>query len=229
MIVADVMTRNVVFVAPDARLEEVLRLMIDRKLSGLPVVEKDGSVVGMITEGDLMRRPEIDTQGEGPGWLETFFLPGSGAYDYMRKHARDASALMSPDVVTIAPDAKLADAVRLMQAHRVKRLPVVKDGRLVGVLARADLIKALAGTLEPVPALSDSEIAARLSAEIAKQGWVPTANIETTVKDGVVDLFGTISDLRQRHALRVLAETAGARSVRDRLVCIEPISGAVLD
>ncbi|MEI9931369.1 MAG: CBS domain-containing protein [Rhizomicrobium sp.] len=103
MIVSDIMTRDVVFVTPDTRLEEAARLMADRKLSGLPVVEKDGSVAGMITEGDLLRRVEIGTEGKTPGWFEMFFLPGASAYDYVRTHAHKIGMLMSSDVVSIKP------------------------------------------------------------------------------------------------------------------------------
>lgn len=229
MIVSDIMTRDVVSVPPDARLEDAVRLMVEHKISGLPVVEKDGNVVGMITEGDLLRRAEIGTEGKAPGWFEAFFLPGTSAYDYVLTHARKVGVLMSADVVSISPEATLAEAAKLMRSHNIKRLPVVSKGRLVGILARANLVNVLAKALLPSAPLSDPEIRARLSTELAKQGWFPRAQVYTRVENGVVEYRGTISDVRQREALRALAETAGAKRVSDKLVCIEPISGALID
>lgn len=229
MIVSDIMTRNAVSVSPDMGLEDAVHLMVDRKISGLPVAEKDGKMVGMITEGDLLRRAEMGTEGKSPGWFEMFFLPGTSAHDYVRTHARKVGMLMSTDVIFVSPNATLAEAATLMRSHRVKRLPVIDKGRLVGILSRADLMKVLADSLRPCAPLSDTEIKARLSAELAKQGWFPSAQVDTHIENGVVEYRGTISDARERDALRALAETAGARSVNDKLVCIEPISGALID
>jgi len=229
MIVSDVMTREVASVKPEAELKDAVFTMVDRKLSGLPVVDKDGQVVGMITEGDLLRRAEIGTQGKEPGWFALFFTPGSAAFDYVRTHARKVEMLMSPNVVSIAPSAEVAEAARLMQDHGVKRLPVVENGRLVGILARADLLKLLAGALESSVPASDSELLSRISAELKGQGWVPKANVHVSVDDGVVELSGLVTDMRHRDALSALAESAGARQVRNKMVCIEPLSATRID
>jgi len=229
MIVSDVMTREVASVKPEAELKDAVFTMVDRKLSGLPVVDKDGQVVGMITEGDLLRRAEIGTQGKEPGWFALFFTPGSAAFDYVRTHARKVEMLMSPNVVSIAPSAEVAEAARLMQDHGVKRLPVVENGRLVGILARADLLKLLAGALESSVPVPDSELLSRISAELKGQGWVPKANVQISVDDGVVELSGLVTDMRHRDALSALAESAGARQVRNKMVCIEPISATQID
>jgi len=229
MIVSDVMTREVASVKPESALKDAVFLMVDRKLSGLPVVDDDGHVVGMITEGDLMRRSEIGTQGREPGWFELLFMPGTAAYDYVRTHARKVEMLMSSNVVSIAPSAELAEAARLMQKHGVKRLPVVEDGRLVGILARADLLKMLAGALESCLPVSDSELMSRISAELKGQGWIPKANVHVSVDDGVVELSGVVMDMRHRDALSALAESAGARQVRNKMVCIEPLSATRID
>jgi CBS-domain-containing membrane protein len=183
----------------------------------------------MLTEGDLLRRAEIGTEGKAPGWFELFFLPGTSAYDYVQTHARKVKMLMSADIVSVSPDATLADAARLMRSHGFRRLPVVSGGRLVGILARADLLKVLAEALAPKTPFSDPEIKARLSAELAKQAWFPKAQVIFNVRSGTVEYCGTISDTRQRAALLAVAESAGATSISDKLVCIEPISGAFLD
>ena len=229
LIVSDAMTREVVSVKPESALKDAVFLMVDRKLSGLPVVDKDGHVVGMITEGDLLRRSEIDTQGKEPGWFELFFTPGSAAFDYVRTHARKVEMLMSANVVSIAPSADLAEAAHLMRKHGIKRLPVVEKGRLVGILARADLLKLLAGALEACLPVSDSELVSRISAELKRQGWVPKSNVHVEVRDGVVKLSGVVTDMRHRDALSALAESAGAKQVRNDMVCIEPISATRID
>jgi CBS-domain-containing membrane protein len=229
MIVSDVMTREVASVRPEAELKDAVFLMMDRKLSGLPVVDKDGQVVGMITEGDLLRRAEIGTQGEEPGWFELLFTPGSAAFDYVRTHSRKVGMLMSANVVSIAPTAELAEAARLMRKLGLKRLPVIEDGRLVGILARADLLRALAGALESCVPVSDSELLSRISTELKEQGWAPKANVHVSVDDGVVELSGLVTDMRQRDALCALAESAGARQVHNRMLCVEPISATQID
>jgi CBS domain-containing protein len=229
MIVSDIMTRDVVTVSPGAQLQDAVELMIGRKVSGLPVVAEDGEVVGMLTEGDLLRRAEIGTEGKSPGWFEMFFLPGSSALDYVRTHGRKIEMLMSTDVISIAPDAPLTAATRLMRDRHIKRLPVVENGRLVGILSRSDLMKSLAEALRPRAAGSDDEIRARLAAELKTQMWFPRAQVRTTVTNGVVEFCGTIFDESQRAALQAIAQTAGATAVSDKLVCIEPISGALID
>ncbi len=232
MDVSDVMTRGIVSATPDMNLEDAARLMVQARLSGLPVIDQLGTLVGMITEGDLLRRAELGTAGDGPGWLTSFFSPGRSAQDYIRTHARKVGDLMTRDVVTVGEEAPLADVVALMQSHGIKRLPVIKEGRLVGIVARADLLKALARAL-PDPAtcaVSDAELHKRLETEIKSQSWLPQANFGASVEDGVVIYFGTIHDERERTALHVIAEnTAGVKGVHDGLVCVEPMSGVIID
>jgi CBS domain-containing protein len=229
MIVSELMTRDVVSVSADARLEDAVRLMAKHSLSGLPVVETDGTVVGVLTGGDLLRRVEIGTAGKEPNWFAMIFLPGSCAVDYVRTHGRSVRMLMTPAVVSISPGADIAEAARLMQQHRFKRLPVVENRHLIGIISRTDLIKALGSALQSPAAASDSELRTRLSAELAKQDWAPKADIEASVKDGVVELSGTIAWGWQRDALRALAEAAGAREVHENLALIEPVGAAAFD
>jgi CBS domain-containing protein len=206
--------------------------MVRHGISGLPVINPDRTLAGIMTEGDLLRRAEIGTAGNSPGWLACLFTPGRSAHDFVRAHARKVEELMTREVITVAAGDSLADAIALMQAHGIKRLPVVENGRLTGIVSRADVLRALLTKLSGVPVVSatDAEILDRIRAEISRHGWLPRLNIDLNVRDGVVELLGIIPDERERAALRVIAEnTPGTKSVRDRLICVEPLSGAVID
>ena len=232
LVAADVMTRNVVVATPEMALVDALRLMIQHGASGLPVVDTDGSLIGIITEGDLLQRAEIGTGSNKFGWLTTFLMPGRCAADYVRTHGRTVGELMRSRVYSIDEDTPLSSAAAIMHACRVKRLPVVDHGRIVGILSRADLVKALLCRLECTSTVeaSDREIENHVRAEIAKQGWVPRFNVAVAVRSGIIELSGIIPDEKERTALRVIAEnTPGGRGVRDDLVCVEPLSGAVVD
>jgi len=157
----DVMTRNVITIAPDASVLEALRLMLQYKISGLPVVDGSGSVLGIVTEGDFLRRAETGTERKRPRWLE--FLVGSGllARDYVRSHARRVHEVMTHDVETVTEEAQLGDIVTLMEKYRIKRVPVVRDGRVVGIVSRANLLRALAGVAAEIPPSPQSDEAIR--------------------------------------------------------------------
>lgn len=227
---SDVMTRQVVTVPGKASLEDAARLMVQHRISGLPVVNDRGGVKGMITEGDLMRRAEIGTAARA-SWLATFLSAGRVAQDYVRSHARKVDELIDGEVISVTPETSLAEVVAIMESRRVKRLPVIDAGQLVGIVARADLVNALMKLLPgggDAPAVTDAQIRARFLREVDAQRWTGVA-VECQVRDAVIELRGMITDERLRPALRVIAEnTAGARGIRDHLICIEPISGTVI-
>ncbi|HUJ99613.1 MAG TPA: CBS domain-containing protein [Stellaceae bacterium] len=229
---ADVMTRGAFTVTTESSVEDAARLMLSHRISGLPVVDESGALVGMLTEGDLLRRAEIGTERRRSRWVELLLGPGRLARDYVQTHAGRVGAIMTREVVSITPDTPLDAAVALMEKHRVKRLPVLENGRLLGILSRANLLAALveaAGKTEAA-AISDREIRRRLLAEIDKQSWAPRTSLEITVRHGVVVLKGIVTDEREREALRVAAERLpGVTGVRDHLVWIEPISGMVVE
>jgi len=231
----DIMTRQPVSVTPQATIAEAARLMLQHRISGLPVTDDKGAVLGVVTEGDLLRRAETGTERHRPRWLEFLVGPGRLAGDYVDAHARKVGEVMTSDVAVAAPHDDLADIVRLMEKRRVKRLPVVENGKLVGIVSRADLVRALLGTLTKEAASaarrpsSDDEIRERIAAIIDKEPWGPRFSSDVTVKNGVVELYGTVTDDRERTALIVAAETvAGVKSVRDHLVWVEPTSGLVV-
>ncbi|MGO8919662.1 MAG: CBS domain-containing protein [Stellaceae bacterium] len=229
---SDIMTRGALTVAADSTVEAAARLMLSHRISGLPVVDSGGAVIGMVTEGDLLRRTEIGTELRRGRWLELLLGPGRLAREYVHSHARKVDEVMTREVASIGPETPLAEAVALMEKRHVKRLPVIDQGQLVGILSRANLLSALLELLAaPVPgASSDREIRARLLAEIDKQRWAPRACVDVAVADGIVELRGAITDERERAALRVAAENLpGVKGIRDHLVWVEPVSGMVID
>jgi CBS domain-containing protein len=227
MRVKDVMTPNVICIGADESVLKAARLMLQNRISGLPVVDKEGELVGMVTEGDFLRRGELGTQRQRPKWLEFILGPGRLAQEYTHSSGRKVEDIMTPDPWTIGQDETLEAVVDTMERHHVKRLPVTRSGRMVGIVSRANLMHALASLSRDVPAPppgGDSAIRDKILAAIAKQDWAPRVNV--IVKDGVAELHGVITDDRERQGLIVAAENVpGVKRVRDRLVWVEPISG----
>src|SRR5215475_2679761 len=225
----NIMTWGAITVGPDESVTRAVRLMLQNKISGLPVVDGEGRLVGMVTEGDFLRRGELGTQRQRPRWLEFLLGPGRLAAEYVQAAGQKVAQVMTREARTITPETPLEDVVRLMERHRVKRLPVVQDGKLVGIVSRADLLHALgsvARDLKPA-AGDDATIREQIIAECAKQRWAPHINV--VVRDGVVGLWGVITDDRKREAFIVAAENVpGVKDVHDHLAWIEPMSGMVL-
>jgi CBS domain-containing protein len=230
MLARDVMTPQVISIEPDAPIMGAVRLMLQNRISGLPVVGRKGELVGMVTEGDFLRRGEIGTQRHRNRWLEFLIGPGRLADEYVHASGRRVEEVMTREPVTVTQDTPLDEAVGLMERHRIKRLPVVDGGKLVGIVTRANIMHglvSLAAGIKAVPAGDDIAIRERILAEINRQSWGPMANV--TVRNGVVELWGTITDERQREALIVASENvAGVKAVHDHLVWIEPNSGFLI-
>ena len=226
MQVRDVMTRNVISVAPNQSVLEAAQLMLQNRISGLPVVDAQGKVVGIVTEGDFLRRGEIGTQRQRPKWLEFLAGPGRLAAEYVHASGRKVDEVMTPDPCTVMEDDSLETVVELMERRRIKRLPVLRDGRMVGIVSRANLMHALASLARyaPVPAGDDSTIRDRILAAFASARWAPNVNV--VVHNGVAELSGIITDERERKGLIVATENvAGVKEVHDHLVWVEPMSG----
>ena len=225
----DIMTRNVITIRRDASVLEAARLMLENKISGLPVVDESGTLVGIVTEGDFLRRAETRTERTRPRWLAFLVSPGVLAKEYAHTHARKVAEVMTPEPVTVSADAQVEQVVRLMEKHHVKRIPVLDGARLVGIISRANLLHALAAvaTSLPPPAKDDGEIRERLLAELANQPWCPKM-VNVVVRNGVVELSGTIFDERAREAIKIAAENVrGVKEVHDHIVWVEPMSAMV--
>jgi CBS domain-containing protein len=232
---ADVMTREPMSVTPQTTIVEAAQLMLQHRISGLPVTDAKGEIVGVVTEGDLLRRAETGTERHRSTWLTFLVGPGGLAGDYASTHARKVSEVMTRDVAVVAPSHELAVVVGLMEKHRIKRVPVVEKGKLVGIVSRADLVRALVQSLtqEAVAhaheSIADETIHDRILEIVNKEPWGPRFSIDVSVKAGVVDLHGTITDDRERTALIVAAEgVAGVKAVKDHVVWVEPTSGFVV-
>jgi CBS domain-containing protein len=231
MIVKDIMTQNVISVQPEESITHAIRLMLQHGISGLAVVDKAGDLVGLVTEGDFMRRVETGTQKQRSRFLQFLIGPGRLADEYVHLSGRRISEVMSSPVHTVTEEALLSDAVDLMERHRIKRLPVVRGRKVVGVVSRANFLHALASMAHDVkpPLKDDAAIRGQILAELSAQKWTMPNLINVVVRDGNVDLWGTITDERTRAALIVAAENvSGVKAVRDHMVWVEPISGMVI-
>ncbi|MGC8475767.1 MAG: CBS domain-containing protein [Acetobacteraceae bacterium] len=224
------MTSGVIAVRPETPLDQAVRLMVENRISGLPVLDPAGHPVGILTEGDLLRRAETGTTGPRPGWFASLFRPGHLADDYVRTHGRRVAEVMTPDPVTVAEDASLETVAQLMLTRHIKRLPVTREGVVVGVISRADLVKLLAVRLSArAEGGDDATIAAAIQAELKRQSWVPLRSISVSVNQGTVALDGVVFDDRQRQAIAVAAENvAGVKAVENRLIVVEPNTGIVM-
>ncbi|HVO87542.1 MAG TPA: CBS domain-containing protein [Casimicrobiaceae bacterium] len=228
----DVMTHCVVTVAPEAPIGEAIARMISHQVSGMPVVDAEGRLVGIVSEADFLRRQELHTEAPRRRWLEMLLGPGSPAEEYSRSHGLTVAQVMSREVIHVTPDTSLTDIVALMDEHSIKRVPVVEEGRVAGIVTRADLMSAVAAALGERKPLTDADAAVRekVVREMKKQTWCPMHGIDVIVRGGVVTLKGTIFDERQRRALHVLVEnTPGAKSIRDSLVLIDPNTGVAVE
>jgi CBS domain-containing protein len=231
MKVRDIMSPRVISVAPDAGILEAVRLMLQNHISGLPVIDASGVLVGVVTEGDFLRRGETGTERKRSRWLEFLLGPSRLADEYVRTHSRTVKDVMTPEAVTIDEDAGLDKAVEIMESRRVKRLPVVRGGQVVGIVSRANLLHALVSLAAAAPPAATSDVAIReaLLAQFEKLTWAPATLVDPVVKDGGVELWGTITEEAQREALKVCARNIpGVKSVVSHLTWIEPMSGMAI-
>jgi CBS domain-containing protein len=226
MQVRDVMTRTVISVKTEDSILTAAHLMLQNRISGLPVVDASGALVGVVTEGDFLRRSEIGTAKHRPKWLEFVLGPGRLAEEYVRETGRKVDEVMTPEPHTVGEDDTLEIVVQLMERHRIKRLPVMRNGQLVGIISRANLLHALASLAREAPATAgdDAAIRDRILTTLAQQRWALGNNV--VVKNGVAEVWGTIMDEREREACIVAVENvAGVKAVHDHLVWVEPMSG----
>jgi CBS domain-containing protein len=216
----DVMVSPVITVNQSCTVREVAATFLKHRISGTPVVDDHGKLVGIVSESDLMHRSEAGTERHRSWWLLALTAAETLAADYVKAHACRIADIMSRDVVTAAPDTPLRDVAALLEKNAVKRVPIMENGQLVGIVSRTNLVQAVASAragLDVAPA--DIAIRDRLLAHLKAQHWVHTGLLNITVTDGIVDLWGLTSSDAERTAIRVAAECSpGVHAVNDHLV-----------
>jgi CBS domain-containing protein len=228
----DVMTRAVISADPDATVLQAARYMLQHHISGLPVIDKAGKLVGVLSEGDFLRRRETQTERRRSRWLEFLMGPGRIAAEYSHSHGSKVSEVMTTELYTVDENTSLEDIVELMERRRIKRVPVLRGNKVVGIVTRSNLMHAMVSLArtEPKAAKDDAGIREILLAEMQKEVWAPAAMTNVVVHDGVVELWGVIIDDRQREALKVTAENIpGVKAVKDHMVWVEPTSGMIIE
>lgn len=215
----DVMACPVVTVMPGFSIEEVAKTLVQRRISGAPVVDGNGNLVGIISEGDLMYRVEIGTRRPHPYW----YLEHAGkehlAAEYVKARAQKAADVMTRKVITASPDTSLNDIAALLESNSIKRIPIVEKGELVGIVSRSNLIQALTSApvrLDITPA--DTALRLKLLRHLAEEPWAETSRLNVIVRDGVVELWGVVESDVEKQAVRIAAESMdGVRAVIDHL------------
>jgi CBS domain-containing protein len=217
---SDIMTQEVVTVRRDTPLDDVVHLMLAHRISGLPVMDNE-RLVGILSENDLLRRPEIATERPRHHWLQLFSHSENAAADYVRTHGLTAGEVMTTDVVSVTETTGVEEIAELMESCGIKRVPVLREGRLVGIVSRADMLRSLGSRLHPQRSAADAEIRASVLAELScHASWAPRpAQVSVAVQDGVVHYWGMVHSTAQRQALIVAAERiAGVGHVEDHML-----------
>ncbi|WP_414132455.1 CBS domain-containing protein [Rhizobium jaguaris] len=209
---------------------ETASLMLDNRISGLPVVDDNGALVGIVSEGDFLRRVELETERRRSCFLEFLTSRGKLAGEYLHAHGRKVEEAMTSPVTTISSQQPISDAVELMERSNINRPPVVEDDQLIGIVARSDLLRVLLCVLAVKPtSTADAQIEAAIQTELAKHSWSRNGSIRVAVRDSVAELSGTIFDERERLAAKVAAENVpGVKSVNDQLTWIDPYYGVAV-
>jgi CBS domain-containing protein len=226
----DIMTREIATVRPETSVREIAALMMEKNISGVPVVSENGAILGIVSEGDLLHRAEVGTERKHKWWFRIFADSDAAAREYAKAHGLSARDIMSRHVISVRDDADLRDVADILDSQRIKRVPVLHDGRLVGIISRRDLVRALSqvqGSIAPVK-LDNAALHKTLRDRFKSQSWLNDAYINVAVTDGVVELWGLVVSDDQHRALRTLVEeTPGVRRVEDRLTVAGPLRGGV--
>ena len=226
-----IMTKDVIAVTPRTSILDAANLMLRCHLSGIPVLDEDGALVGIVSQSDFLRRSEIGTESKPPRWLQFLAGPDGQAGGFIHDHGRRVQDVMTRDPVTVQEDTNLDELVHLMEKHGVHRLPVMRGRTLVGIVTRSNLLQTVASMLRdvPDPTADDDHIRERIMRTINANSWRPGA-LQVLVRNGVVHLHGAVLDERSRQASIVAAEnTAGVREVHDHMYFFDTITGDHLE
>lgn len=221
------MVMNVMTVGPEASVRQAADILFKNRISALPVVDEQGRLIGIVSEGDLARRAELETNDRRSWWLEMFARKRreSLAIEYVKSHGRRVKDVMTRRVVTARPAASLRDIAALLEKNRIKRVPIVAKGRVVGIVSRANLVQALA-TLRPESQpgeTSDGAIRRKIMAQLKSEQWSRHLLLNATVQDGAVKLWGVVDSEAEKEAARVAAEqVAGVQAIENNVI-VQPV------
>jgi CBS domain-containing protein len=210
----DVMVRDVVTVRSDTDVTEAIKLLAEHDVSALPVVDEAGDLVGMLSEADLIHRAEIGTEKHRPWWLEAVTGASTLAEEFAKSHGKKVGEIMTEGAISVSEDAPLSEIATLFERKRIRRVPVVKDGKLVGIVSRSNLIQALASVIGRMDQHNetDRQIRLELLSRLKDQPWTSFSDRNITVSDRVVHLWGLVGSEAERKALLALAESVPAVS-----------------
>lgn len=218
---SDVMVSKVITVGPNTTVQEVANILLTNRISAVPVVDDQGALIGIVSEGDLIHRVEAGTERHDSWWLNLLTDRGTLARDFVKSHAVRAADVMTKRVITASPNLPLSDLASLLEKHRIKRVPIAENGKLIGIVSRANLLQALAALRRDIVVetrVEDSVLRNRVLSEIRSKSWVSASQINVIVHDGVVELWGAVDLPDEKDALRVAVElTPGVRTVADHI------------
>lgn len=221
MLARDIMTTDVCTLSPNASVLEAAKLLVERRISGAPVVDGEGRVIGIVSEGDLIRRAELGTEKEWSGWREFLMAKRTLAHEFIRSHATRVADIMTAPVWTVTESRTLADLAELFEKKNIRRAPVVRDGRLAGIVSRADMVRALLQCWEqahPAVPVEDAAIRKSILDHARSERWSDAAVLNVEVRNGAVELYGIAESEDVSRALQVLAEALpGVKSVQNHL------------
>jgi CBS domain-containing protein len=217
----DVMVRDVVTVGPDTNVTEAVALLVEHDISALPVIDADGDLIGILSEADLLERGELGAERQHPWWIETLMPASTLAAEFAKAHGKKVAEVMSTRVITAHEDTPVSEIAALLERHRIKRVPIVSDGKVIGIVSRSNLIQALASSkpaAEPITE-TDHEIRLELLDRLGKQKWTDFGGRNIIVHDGVVHLWGLVGSESERKALTALAHgVPGVADVADEMI-----------
>lgn len=221
MFAKDIMTTNVITVSPDEPVEDIARLLIERHISAAPVVDVDGSLLGIVSEGDLVHRILGDHELPRSWWLSLVGDPADKPREYLKSHGQTAKDVMTADVVSVGEFSSIAEIAELLETKRIKRVPVVENGKLVGIVSRANIIQALVAGKEkgiPETASTDQDIRSKILEELGTHTWASSSTVNVVVSDGIVRLWGFVNSDDAKEAVHLAAKnTEGVKQVEDNL------------
>lgn len=226
MLARDIMTTNVITIAPDLAVEQIAQLLLSCNISGVPVVDAEDRLIGLVSEGDLLRRREGGTERHRSWWLNLLAGPEGRAREFVKTHGHKAEDVMTREVMTVTPDTTVGEIAEILEKRHIKRVPVVEDGKIVGLVSRANLLHGLATHKERISITSspdDRAIREQVQGLVAHEDWITHGSLNVLVADGVVELWGWVDSEDERKALMTaVGEIDGVEQVVDHLGSVPP-------